>query len=98
MTLTPIKPCLCWQCGYHQNAMQGLPNQVRRAPCDGDLSLCRKCGAIALYQADGWRAPTKAELVGLPLQVRQKLVVAMVMQRTGIGLGDLGTEQPEGHA
>lgn len=94
MTVSPIKPCLCWHCGFHQNTMQHLPNQPVRPPREGDLSLCAKCGAIARFAAETWREPTQAEIAALPDGVRRKLAVALIMQRQGLGKLD----QPVGHA
>lgn len=94
MAVTPMKPCLCWHCGFHQNAMEHLPDQPVRAPQDRDLSLCARCGALATFVAGVWREPTPAEIAMLPDAVRRKLAVALVMQRRGLGRFD----QPEGHA
>lgn len=77
----PAAPCPT--CGRPNDAASAANGGPSRPPGDGDLSVCFRCGALAIYQATAFgmilRAPTPDEQAAALLrpdvvQARAKLI------------------------
>lgn len=52
----------CRVCGYKFNCVESIFEKERRVPVAGSVSLCLRCGALSIFEADlSLRAPTDVE-------------------------------------
>lgn len=77
MTSTPIPVATCPHCGYRMDMATEAYGDT--APKPGDISLCAKCGVLAVFDEQmRQRAPTPAEALAFnadPRVIRAQIVL-----------------------
>lgn len=75
----------CLGCGYQTDSTAEIDTEhgdhTRRGPRDGDVSLCLSCGAVQLFDGDGFTWPSKTQLASIMTQREVILAVGHIRRR-----------------
>jgi hypothetical protein len=76
-----IDPFTCLRCGYEFDRAGGIGRDPQPTPSAGAVSLCIKCGDVAIFlEGGGLRVPTAAEMASIESDDDMKKIRGLLAQ------------------